>query len=441
MSNINALQAGAKGDGLIDDTQAIQAALDAICSGGGGRLLLPSGHSFLCGPLKIGSYTEIHIEIGAKLVAIADPKFYPDFGIPTEGEDGKKWLWAESAEHIAITGFGVIDGQGTSFMASRGKHIFRAIPGRPIVLNMESCQNVTLRDVTFKDAAFWTIHLVGCENVDISSIRILNDLRYPNNDGINPDRCRNVHITNCHIEAGDDAICLKSEGIFERYGACANIVVANCTLISTSSALKLGTGSYGIFQDIVFSNCVVRGSSRGVAFFMRDGGLIENISVSNIQIETRLFHSSWWGTAEPIYISVSKRFPHSPVGRIRNISFTNINCRSENGIYVGGWRDDSESIRNITFDNVKVTLVRSTNYARGFVDLRPTAVKLDRPPMPVASFRMHDASKVVLRNCIGTKPLLAHNRLVDLALWPEESGVTEESEFDGDSIETLSAKL
>ena len=79
----------------------------------------------------------------------------------------------------------------------------------------------------------------GCEDVLVDGIRILNNLRMANSDGIDPDHCRNVRIANCHVECGDDAIVLKNSADYKEYGSCENITVSGCTLISTSAAIKL----------------------------------------------------------------------------------------------------------------------------------------------------------------------------------------------------------
>ena len=241
MTAINILEHGAKGDGAANDAASIQAAIDACAAAGGGRVVVPAARIFCAGPIQLRSAVELHLEHASRLQAIPDRSLYTEEVLPPGWGDGTKWIHAFEAEDIAITGTGVIDGRGVAFMTEELPHIYRTAVGRPFVLSIEACRRVTIRDMTLVDAPFWAVHLLGCEDVLISDIRILNNLKVPNCDGIDPHRCRNVRITGCHIEAGDDCICPKSEAGFEKYGATEDIVVTGCTFVSTSCAIKLGS--------------------------------------------------------------------------------------------------------------------------------------------------------------------------------------------------------
>ena len=104
----------------------------------------------------------------------------------------------------------------------------------------------------------------------IDGIRLLNNLKMANSDGIDPDRCLNVRISNCHIERGDDAIVLKNSGDYKKYGPCENMVVADCTLVSTSAAIKFGTEGESDFRNILVENCCISRSNRGISIRIRD---------------------------------------------------------------------------------------------------------------------------------------------------------------------------
>ena len=203
----------------------------------------------------------------------------------------------------------------------------------------------------------------------ISRIRILNDLDVANSDGIDPDHCDNVRIEGCHIECADDCICLKASNGNAEYGPCENIVISGCTLISTSAAVKIGTEGVGNFRNVLVDNCIISRSNRGLSIQIRDGGNVENVSFSNIVIETRRFCPDWWGTAEPIVITAFDRDENTKAGHIKNIRFFNINCVGENGILVYGTEENP--IENIYFENVNVTLSKSTKWEAGCYDLRP----------------------------------------------------------------------
>ena len=137
-------------------------------------------------------------------------------------------------------------------------------PERPFTFFLLGCHNVTFRDITIRDGALWTVRLSGCDDVLIHGVRIDNDLKLPNNDGIDLDRCRNVHITDCHIVSGDDCIVLKTCAETAAYGdGCENIDVRGCTLMSTSIALCVGCECMAPMRNIIFDACVIRPAIAG----------------------------------------------------------------------------------------------------------------------------------------------------------------------------------
>jgi hypothetical protein len=229
----------------------------------------------------------------------------------------------------------------------------------------------------------------------VEGIRIENDLKFPNCDGIDPDHCRNVRISNCHIEAADDCIVLKNTEPFAQYGPTENVTVTNCTMISTSAAIKIGTESVDDFRNLVFTNCVIRGSNRGLSIQLRDQGNVENVIFSDMTIETRHFHEGWWGAGEPIYVTAVPRSRASSsgpgsdrVGIIRNILFSNILCRSENGIFIMG--GSPEHIRDLRFENVRLYLYKTSRWPGDRYDLRPCEPSLQptdaEPASPVSDW-------------------------------------------------------
>ena len=155
-----------------------------------------------------------------------------------------------------------------------------------------------------------------------------------------------------------------------QYGACENIVVNNCTLISTSAAIKFGTESEAPFRNITVSSCCISRSNRGIALQLRDKGCIENVTFSNLTIDTRLFsREHFWGKAEPVSITALPRTASTQVGYIRNVLFHNIHCTGENGIVIYG--DASRNISDISFDHVDVRLCSKTHWEKNTLDIRP----------------------------------------------------------------------
>lgn len=383
----NVLDFGAIGDGRTIDTAAIQTAIDTCCAAGGGRVILPGGHTYRCGALVLRSNLELHLEMGAVLKGSDNLEDYRLFengnsspvlrNVPSyenceyTGAPGHYFLYAKDCENLAITGFGAIDGNEPIFHGEVTKwHIEGIFYPRAPLLFLENVSHLTIERVTLRNSAFWTVHMVGCSDVLIDGIRILNSLRMANCDGIDPDHCRNVRISNCHIECADDCIVFKNTAAAMQYGPCENITVTNCTLTSTSAAIKFGSESEDIFRNILIENCVITRSNRAVSLQLRDKGSIENIRFHNLCIDTRLFKRDvFWGAAEPIAITVLKRKEGSTVGTVRRVSFSNIFIDSENGILL--YSESPGGISDITFDNVSLNLRRSTNYEVGFHDLRP----------------------------------------------------------------------
>ena len=368
---------GAKGDGVTDDAAAIQRAIDQCSQEGGGRVLFPRNHTYLAGPVELKSNVEIYFEATATLKANPDESIYhlSAFG-KNEGE-GMLWLYANDAENISITGKGTIHGNGIAFMGAELEDSYelkplanQAFDPRPHVLTLMNVRNLTIRDVTIREGAYWTVHLIGCNEAVIDGINLLNNLKIRNGDGIDLDHSKNVRISNCHITSGDDCICLKNRREFEQYGSCHDIVVTNCTMSSRSCAIKIGSENMDSIYNVLFDNCIITGSNRGLGIQNRDEGTVTDVVFSNIQLDCRLWSDVWWGKAEPIYVTsyprangnhkdANWRFPKGQIegrcGEVSRIYFNNITATSDNGCFVGG--DVPGKVKDIYFNNVRVKLV------------------------------------------------------------------------------------
>ncbi|MEX0324037.1 MAG: glycoside hydrolase family 28 protein [Puniceicoccaceae bacterium] len=366
---------GAVADGKTNNSSSIQRAIDTCSEKGGGRVSIPSEGIFVSGTIQLKKGVDLHLEDGAVLQASREPCDYASARLAGEygGNSGGFLIQAEDADHISLTGHGTIDGQADAFMAGwsadAGKHIRQPKEFRPRVIGLFGCHRINIRGITIRDAAQWTCHLTGCEDVVIHGITIRNALDIPNCDGIDPDHCRNVHISDCHIEAGDDGIVIKTTREYTQYGPSENITIKGCTIISTSSAIKIGSESADDIRDIIVSGCIVKRSNRGLAIQLRDAGNVENVIFSNCIVETRAFHKKYWGNGEAIYITAANRHEDKPFGRIRNVVCQNIIFRGENGVFIQS--AEPGHIRDIFLFAINGIISKVSAFPVGFHDMRP----------------------------------------------------------------------
>ena len=342
---------GAVGDGVKLDTRAIQAAIDACESAGGGRVYLSNG-TFLSGGIRLKSNVTLCVEAGAVLLASRNKEDYA----------GRSLIYAESAENVAVVGHGVIDGHGAVSKE------FPKVRVHPI--HLVRCKNVKIGDVTFRDSTTWVQHYFQCENVAIDGVtvdsRINPDIEKPryataagrNEDGLDINSCQNVRVSNCQINSDDDAIVLKSTSDI----ACRNITITNCVVSSNASAIKFGTESGGGFENVAVSNCTIYDTrNSGIALMIVDGGRLDGVNVSNIVMRNVK------GSA--IFIRLGNRArrynrDEKPgVGSVRNIIISNIQA-----IEVGGWIEPigkrvigchitglpGFGVENVTLDNIRI---------------------------------------------------------------------------------------
>lgn len=305
---------GAMGDGSTEDTAAIQRAIDACSESGGGTVHFPPG-TYKSGSLHLRSHVTLRLDAGATLKGSRDLTDYDaveELGFKNDADRETSFfhhslLWGEDLERVGIVGEGTID---SNWDSRRG----------PKAIALKRCRFVQIEDVHIVNIPNYAISLLGTDYVNIEGVTILNGFA----DGIDPDACRNVRISNCHIETWDDAIVPKASFSLGERRSTENITVTNCYLATACNAFKLGTESGGDFKRIALSNCVMAGlkdkrdAISGIAIESVDGSNIDGIVVSNV---------SMVNVRAPVFIRLGNRGRdmQTPVpGTLRNVSIDNV---------------------------------------------------------------------------------------------------------------------
>lgn len=364
----NIIDFGAVGDGTVLNTKAFQAAVDACVEAGGGTIIVPAG-DFFTGPVHLKSNISLFLESGAKLVFSNRLEDYPEVETYWEGNPCKAYspqIFAEGAENISILGRGVLEGQGEvwwNLVWSR-----KLDKPRPRMIGFQDCKNVLIEGITLQNSPSWTINPVFCENVTVNNVIIKNPSHSPNTDGINPDASKNVHISNCHIDVGDDCIAIKS-GVetAHRKESCENITITNCTMVHGHGGVVIGSEMSGCVRNVAISNCIFQGTDRGIRIKTRRGrgGVVEDIRVNNIIMEKvfcpfvlNMYYLTD-STKKEQYIWDENPYPVTEsTPAIRNIHFSNITAKevAASACFVNGLPE--MPVSNVTFDNIRISLAR-----------------------------------------------------------------------------------
>lgn len=331
--SLDIMKAGARAVPGKDNARVIQKAIDRLSSEGGGTVIVPAGN-FMTGPIEMKSGVELHLEMGARLLGIANIDAYENAHTVINGKRLPHCglIYANSQENIAISGPGTIDGQGGDPAFNVGK----ADPGgRPMIILFRNCRNVVVKDVRLENSAHWVQYYTDCEGVRISGVKVYSHCNY-NNDGIDIES-KDVVVTNCIFDCEDDAICLKGAG----RKLCENVTVSNCVAASNCNAVKLGTGSDVGYRNINISNIAIRAASEdnfrhwstklqgvtspvtvisGIAVEVVDGGIAENINISNISMRD---------VQTPIFIRMGRRGSNCEGSSLKAVTIRGVTAVSE----------------------------------------------------------------------------------------------------------------
>ncbi len=349
---------GAAGDGKAIDSAAINRAIDAAASAGGGTVFFRAGN-YLCYSIRLKSKVTIYLDAGATIVA-ADPAedvargydlaesnqpwdAYQDYG---HNHWHNSLIWGEGLEGVSICGPGLIWGKGLSRGWGAGpKAEDPGVANKAIAL--KNCRNVLLHDFSILHGGHFGILATGVDNLTIDNLKIDT-----NRDGMDVDCCRNVRISNCSVNSPwDDGICLKSSFALGYARATEMVTITNCLVagsweegtlldgtckrfaadakVPRTGRIKFGTESNGGFKNITISNCVFEGC-RGLAIETVDGAVIEDVSVTNITMRDVM--------EAPVFLRLGARMrgpAGAAVGALRRVILSNISCSCAPGGRIG----------------------------------------------------------------------------------------------------------
>ena len=368
---------GATGHKQDDARPALQRAIDECGRAGGGTVYVPPGE-YTSGQLRLRSGVRLYVEAGATLFASLDGRQF-DSGMKAA------LIYGEDLHDIAIEGRGAVDGQGSYIwqlndftdyyirpnqllMEATHKPLLRAFPAGwrketvyPRLVLLLRCNDVAIRGLTFRDSRSWTINPYACKRLTIDGVHITSSQKAGVwADGIDPDGCQDVHISNSTVETGDDALVFYSAEIWGPALPTENVTVTNCRFSSSSSAIKFCDGNSNAVRRVTIDNVVITNSNRGLAFMVFDGGVVEDVVISNVTINTRRFDWFWWGDGDPIHFNIKrrseidgeKRANEPAAGKIRNVSIRNVIAHGAGTSAINGHPDSW--LDGIVLDNVRL---------------------------------------------------------------------------------------
>ncbi len=418
---IEMVKAGAFNDGKRLNTSLINTTINKLNANGGGTLFFPAG-TYLTGAIKMKSNITIDLEAGATLLFSDNFDDYLPFVLMRqEGvlmNNFSPLIYAIDADNITIKGEGTINGQGkkwweeankisTDFKVN-GKYELnkyqlmwekandlkaltdefnedRAVNNqkrffRPPLFQPFRCKNIRILGVKLINSPFWTINPEFCENVTVDGVTITNPPS-PNTDGINPESCRYVHISNCHISVGDDCITLKSGRDLQGRRLNApeeDITITNCTMLAGHGGVVIGSEMSGGIRRVAISNCIFDGTDRGIRIKSTRGrgGVVEDIQVSNI-VMRNIKEEAVILSLEYKKVAAEPFSDRTPVFRnihISNMIVTGVKCP----IRIVGLEESP--ITDVSFSNINIKSTGESEF-KYFKNIRMTEVYVNGTKM------------------------------------------------------------
>lgn len=364
-------QFGAIEGGSHEGTRAIRAAIEACAAAGGGRVVVPAGR-FLTGPVHLRSRVNLHLERGATLAFVRDPRAYlPAVLTRWEGTEMmgySPFIYALDQEDIAITGEGTLDGQaGNGYwwawngrpqygwrermpsqreartrlmeMAERGVPVAERVFTmgsylRPQFIQPYRCRNVLVEGVTIINSPMWEIHPVLCTNVTVRGVTISS--HGPNNDGCDPESCRDVLIEGCTFDTGDDCIAIKSGRNADGRRLATpteNVLIRGCRMKDGHGGVTIGSEISGGVRNVFVERCEMDSPNLERALRFKNnamrGGLIEHVYMRDVTVG----QVSDSVLSVDLYYEEGRAGPYTPV--IRDVEMRNVTSRrSPYGLYM-----------------------------------------------------------------------------------------------------------
>ncbi len=372
---------GATGKKSDDARPAIQRAIDSAAAAGGGMVYVPPG-DYVTGTLRLRSRVRLEIEAGATLFASPDPKAYEYDGVVSKAA----LFYGEELEGVTLGGRGTLDGQAEyewrlddferafdhkTHMQKLGKPLLRAFPKGfparvvfPHAVWLGRSRDIQISGLNIARFPGWALAFYGCERLTFDRLGVYSSLKEGVwADGIDLDGCRDVSISNCSIETGDDCIVFISTDAWGPPRPCENITVSNCRLSSASAGVKFSEGNRLAIRKVAVSNTVFANVNRGIVFSIALGGLVEDVLLSNLVMDCRRFDWFWAGDGQPFHFRIKRlsefneeppKAGEPPPGRIRNVLIRDVLAQAMGTSRIYGHPESP--LEGITIENVRLTL-------------------------------------------------------------------------------------
>lgn len=412
MATYNICDFGAVADGKTDSTAAIQKAIDTCAAQGGGTVIVPAG-TFATDMISLRSFVEFHFEMGSRIVSLLKPVPDPNAKCDEPSSNPKRWLiggW--KVKNVAITGFGIIEGRPEQYFWNKNDGLEHPLYGQRFwpglhrpkgMIHFRECESVTIRDVTLIDPPCYCLWLLGCDDCEVTGLRLKADLRGPNDDGIDIDCCSNVRVANCDVIDGDDGIALKSDTHELGYDkACENITITNCRLYTSSDGIRIGYEGDGAIRRVTVSNCVIHNTMIGISLMVaispndiRGTDIYNGPALTDILFENLVIDS--FQTFNFQHVKSPEDCPDPIKGYMDRIFFRNITATATRGSFLGGAPESP--IRHIEFSNLYLKLSGNmgTDFLEKVPDPYPTWSDLPFSGVPWP-FYIRNAKDIVFRD-------------------------------------------